>query len=157
MLKKQLPKECSSLRTQVETKEKLISSKGLWVLTAGGAAAGAAAGWALTGSVTVPLLIAAGAGGITSLLLAPLAETKDNAQKAITKGMQQARNNLIKKFSQIETQIQSEIKRFAQEQLQEDLEERRSNLRLNHVRQIQSIQELQRNLEKSKISFLLNR
>jgi len=71
--------------------------------------------------------------------------------------MQQARNNILKKFLQIDKQVQSEIQRFAQEQLQADLEERRSSLRLKQVKHIQEIQELQRNLEKSKISFLLNR
>jgi hypothetical protein len=151
------PKQVTQLIPQTTLPTPRSGSKGLWVLTAGGAAAGVAAGWVLTGTLTVPLLIAAGAGGIASLMLSPLAEAKEKAQQAITKGMKQARNNIMKKFEQIDKQVESEIQRFAQEQLQADLEGRRSSLRKKQVAKIQTIQELQRNLEKSKISFLLNR
>ena len=54
-------------------------------------------------------------------------------------GTQQARNNILKKFLQIDKQVQSEIQRFAQEQLQADLEERRSALRLKQAKEIQQV------------------
>ena len=131
------------------------TSKTFWALTAGGTA-GIATGWALSNSLLVPILIFAGAGGISALLLAPLAEAKDKAVKSIQKGILQAKRMFGQKMDSLGPQIQLEIKRQVEEDIMMEREVLRSNTRQDFVRQLQKLQALQQNLEKAKISFLLS-
>lgn len=131
------------------------TSKTFWALTAGGTA-GIATGWALSNSLLVPILIFAGAGGISALLLAPLAEAKDKAVKSIQKGILQAKRMFGQKMDSLGPQIQLEIKRQVEEDILMEREVLRSNTRQDFVRQLQKLQVLQQNLEKAKISFLLS-
>lgn len=129
--------------------------RALWALTAGGTA-GIATGWALSNSLLVPILIFAGAGGISTLLLAPLAESKNNAVQSVKKGIVQAKKMFNQKMNSLGSQLQLEIKRQVEEDILVEREVQRSNKRQAFVRQLQKLQDLQQNLEKSKISFLLS-
>lgn len=146
-----LPKLLSPQPVAIEQE----SAKTLWALTAGGTA-GIATGWALSNSLLVPILIFAGAGGISTLLLAPLAESKSKAIESVKKGIVQAKKMFSQKMDDISSQIQFEIKRQVEEDILLEREVQRSNTRQAFMRQLQKLQNLQQNLEKSKISFLLS-
>ena len=56
----------------------------------------------------------------------------------------------------LDSQIQLEIKRQVEEDILVEREVQRANKRQAFVRRLQKLQNLQQNLEKSKISFLLS-
>ena len=60
------------------------------------------------------------------------------------------------KMEGLDSQIQLEIKRQVEEDILVEREVQRANKRQAFVRRLQKLQNLQQNLEKSKISFLLS-
>lgn len=127
------------------------SNATLWA-TAGGLA-GVATGLLLNGSLTGTLLLALGTGGITTLLLSPLAEGKSKAEHAITEGVRNTFNHVSTQLDQFPSTLEQECSRLLQEQLQNQLEEKRAIQRQNHVRKIQRVQDIQTRLEEAKFNF----
>lgn len=123
----------------------------LWA-TAGGVA-GIATGLLLNGSLTGTLLLALGTGGITTLLLSPLAEGKSKAEQAITEGVEATFNHISTQLEQFPATLEQECSRLLQERLQNQLEEKRAIQRQNHVRKIQRVQDIQTRLEEAKFNF----
>lgn len=124
---------------------------GLWV--AAGGIAGVATGLLLHGSLTGTLLLALGTGGITTLLLSPLAEGKSKAELAVSEGVASACKHIENQLAQFPATLEQECSRQLQEVLQTQMEEKRAHQRQNYVRKIQRIQDIQQRLEDAKFSF----
>ena len=113
-------------------------------------------GWTRTGSLAIPLMLVVGAGGIASLLLAPLAEAKSNALDSLDSSHRQFNQALSQKCRELSPKVAIELHKVASESLSKDFDQRRSQQKEELERHLERIRHLQSNLEKSKISYLLN-
>jgi hypothetical protein len=123
------------------------------IWAAAGGLAGVTTGLLLSGSLTGTLLLALGTGGITAILLSPLAEGKDKASAAITESVEMAFNHMNTQLSAFHGTLEQECSRQIQDVLQRQLEEKRTHTRQNLVRKIQRMQDIQQRLENAKFDF----
>lgn len=117
-----------------------------WLWTAGGAAAGAALGVALTGGIAIPLLLAAGAGGIAQIILSPLAVVKENLQKKIILSIKKEEEGICEQLEKIAPEIIDKIIEAAENEIQREIERRERAARQSKEDQINNIQRLWNNL-----------
>ena len=127
------------------------SSSSAWV--AAGGLAGAATGLLLSGSLAGTLHLALGTGGITTLLLSPMAEGKEQAIQGISEGVLLAFTHICEQLNHFPNTLEQECSRQIQELLQTRMEDRRTRKRQGQVRQIQRMQDIQQRLEEAKFNF----
>lgn len=119
------------------------SSSASWVWTMGGAATGAAVGLVLTsGAITIPLLLAAGAGGFASLLLAPLADAKENLRNKIQKSIQKEEESIRRQIQKLVPDVVEKIIDSAEREIKIELEQREKEAREAKQNQIEKVQQL---------------
>ncbi len=127
------------------------SLNALWA--AAGGLAGATTGLLLSGSLTGTLLLALGTGGITTILLSPLAEGKEQARTAISESVTLTFEHMNTQLHSFKGSLEQECSRQIQDILQTALEEKRVHDRQVLVRKIQRMQDIQQRLETAKFSF----
>lgn len=123
------------------------------VWAAAGGLAGMTTGLLLSGSLTGTLLLALGTGGMTTILLSPLAEGKDKACTAISESVAMAFNHMNKQLMTFQGTLEQECSRQIQDMLQRQLEEKRTHSRQTLVRKVQRMQDIQQRLENAKFDF----
>ena len=140
------------LDVQSSTPERLETTKtAVWA--AAGSLAGVTTGLLLSGSLTGTLLLALGTGGITTILLSPLAEGKEKASTAISESIEMAFTHMNNQLESFQGTLEQECSRQLQDMLQRQLEEKRTHIRQNLVRKIQRMQDIQQRLENAKFDF----
>ena len=106
----------------------------------------------LSGSLTDPTS-RLGTGGITTILLSPLAEGKERAGKAISESINMAFTHMNGQLESFQSTLEQECSRQIQDMLQRQLEEKRTHIRQTLVRKIQRMQDIQQRLENAKFDF----
>jgi GTPase Era involved in 16S rRNA processing len=125
-----------------------------WGWTAGGAAAGAAMGLALSGGTVLPLLLAAGAGGLANMFLAPLAQAKENLQSRVEKGLVQEESNLCSQLDKLTEEIGDRILKAAERALKKQIEEREQQARRKKKEELAEVQTLWNDLYEARQKML---
>ena len=147
----QLMSTVSAQQHRSQSPASLQSTSALW--GAAGGLVGATTGLLLSGSLTGTLLLALGTGGITTILLSPLAEGKEKAAHAISESVEMSFTHMNTQLLSFTGTLEQECSRQIQDILQKKLEEQRTHERQNMVRKIQRMQDIQQRLEDAKFGF----
>ena len=99
------------------------------------------------------MLLALGTGGLTTILLSPLAEGKEQAARAISESVEMSFIHMNRQLLSFTGTLEQECSRQIQDILQRKLEEQRTHERQNMVRKIQRMQDIQQRLEDAKFGF----
>lgn len=146
------------VKLQVDDNEKLFESAqdddSSWMWTAGGVAAGAAIGLALSGGLTLPLILAASTGGFANMLLSPLAEAKDKAKLAIEQGVEQAEKLRINQLQTLESELDSQIQNILIQAVQNEIRNRMKQYQLEVGQKETKIKEFQARLWDARTRYL---
>jgi hypothetical protein len=125
-----------------------------WMWTAGGVAAGAAIGLALSGGLTLPLILAASTGGFANMLLSPLAEAKDKAKLAIEQGVEHAEKLRINQLQALEKELDSQIQLILTQAVQNEIRNRMKQYQIEVTNKEAQIMKFQARLWAARTRYL---
>ncbi|MBM75480.1 MAG: hypothetical protein CMK59_08755 [Proteobacteria bacterium] len=113
-----------------------------WAWAAGGMVAGGTMGIALSGGIALPLLLAAGAGGLANLLLAPLAEAKEQLITRLDNALQAEKDLFEKQLNGQKSTFEEKVLRSAEKELKAELEKKEQQNRAKLQAKLKKIQQV---------------
>ena len=99
-------------------------------------------GIALSGGIALPLLLAAGAGGLANLLLAPLAEAKEQLITRLDNALQAEKDLFEKQLNGQKSTFEEKVLRSAEKELKAELEKKEQQNRAKLQAKLKKIQQV---------------